>query len=57
MIELYTEPSTKRDHWPSGSYFPPNEHRFSKTLYPSGYTRSLLHAILFRDNPPTLFTE
>ena len=57
MIELYTERSNKRDHWPPGSYFPPNEYMFSKTLYPPGYTRSLLHAIPFRDDPPTLFTE
>ena len=58
MIELYTERSNKRDHWPPGSYFPPNEDSvFKKTFYPSGYTRSLPNVIPFRDDPPTLFTE
>ena len=57
MIELYTERSAKRDHWPPGNYFPPNEYMFPKSSYPPGYTRSLLHAIPFRDDPPTLITE
>ena len=57
MIKLSTERSNKRDHWPPGSYFPPNEYMFPKTLYPPGYTRSLLHAIPVRDASPTLFTE
>ena len=55
MIELYTERSNKRDHWPPGSYFLPDEYMISKTIYPPGYTS--LPCIPFRDDPPTLFTE
>ena len=55
MIEHYTERSNKRDHWPPGSYFRPDEYCFQK-LYIRLDIQSLFHAIPF-GMITTLFTE